>query len=190
MMSKISAALIAALAASASALPARAAPAQVIIIRHGEKPDTGNELSPQGFQRADALVGFFEHNPAVTRYGAPAAIYAMDPKDVDGSLRPIETVTPLAKALGLAINHDYMKEQLPELVSAVMTNPAYDGKTVLICWEHKMIPPMAQDFGWNAAPTAWAGSVFDQAWVLSFDGGSASSFQIVPEHVLPGDSAE
>jgi hypothetical protein len=189
-MNKISAALIAAVAASAMALPACAAPAQVIIIRHGEKPSTGNELSPQGFQRADALVGFFEHNPAVTQYGAPVAIYAMDPKDADGSLRPIETVTPLANALGLTIDHDYVKDQLPALVSDIMANPAYDGKMVLICWEHKVIPTLVQDFGWSAAPDAWSGSVFDQAWVLDFDGGKVSSFQIVPEHLLPGDSAE
>ena len=189
-MNKIPAVLMAALAASTAALPARAAPAQVIIIRHGEKPSAGNELSPQGFQRAEALVGFFEHNPAVTQYGAPVAIYAMDPKDVDGSLRPIETVTPLAKALGLTIDHDYVKAQLPEMVSDILTNPAYDGKMVLICWEHNMIPPLVKDLGWSTAPDAWSGSVFDQAWVLNFDGGKASSFQIVPEHLLPGDSAE
>ncbi|MFI5361409.1 MAG: histidine phosphatase family protein [Elusimicrobiota bacterium] len=180
--------LLAALATGA--VPARATPAQVIIIRHGEKPDEGNELSPRGFQRAQALVDFFEHSPAVTRHGTPAAIYAMNPKDEDGSLRPIQTVTPLAEALGLRIDHDYVKDELPQLVKDIKANHAYDGKMVLICWEHKMIPVLVSDFGWNSAPKSWKGKVFDQAWVLDFEGDAVSSFRIVPEHVLPGDAAE
>ncbi|HEX4048351.1 MAG TPA: histidine phosphatase family protein [Elusimicrobiota bacterium] len=186
-MKLLSAGLMAALAASA--LPARAAPAQVIIIRHGEKPDTGPDLDAQGYQRAAALVGFFESNPAVTRYGPPVAIYAMDPKDEDGSMRPIETVTPLADALKLTIDHDYLKDQLPQLVSDIMADKDYDGKMVLVCWEHKVIPDLVRDFGWESPPKWPGGSVFDQAWILDFDAsGTVSSFQVVPEHVLPGDS--
>ena len=53
---------------------------QVIVIRHGEKPDSGNGLNSQGFARAQALVDFLLNNPAVTKFGTPAAIYAMKPK--------------------------------------------------------------------------------------------------------------
>ena len=191
MLNRTSAALIAALAASAAALPARAAPAEVIIIRHGEKPATGNDLSPLGYLRANALVGFFQTNPAVTKFGAPAAIYAMGPDSPKGSLRPIQTVAPLAKALGLPIHREYTKDQLPQLVSAVRSNSACDGKTVLICWEHKVIPALVHDFGLDSPETQdWHGSVFDQAWVLEMKGEKAVSAKIVPEHVLPGDSVK
>jgi hypothetical protein len=177
----------------AAAVPAAAAPAQVIIIRHGEKPASGPDLDEQGYARAQALVDFFEHAPSVTRFGPPAAIYAMDPKDADGSQRPIETVTPLADALHLAIDADYKREKIPELVHDVMTNAAADGRTVLICWEHKAIPDIARAFG-VASPPDWKGKVFDRAWVLTYKGtveGSAVwDFADVPEHVLPGDSSD
>src|SRR5580692_8328937 len=88
-----------------------ASPAQVIIIRHGEKPESGNSLSPQGWARARALVKYFETNPDVTQFGTPVAIYASRAEaeeQVEGSsLRMIQTVTPLAQALGLKINSTY-----------------------------------------------------------------------------------
>src|SRR5665213_1161111 len=80
---------------------ASATPAQIVIIRHGEKPKSGPDLDARGYQRAHALVGFFEKNPAMLRFGRPVAIYAMapktqvDPSDDEGSLRAIETVQPL-----------------------------------------------------------------------------------------------
>lgn len=179
--------LLLALALSA---PALGAPAQVVIIRHGEKPATGNELDPQGWQRAQALVGFFETDPAVIRYGTPAAIYAMAPKGPDGTLRPIETVTPLAQHLGLTIDEDYTKKEMPQVVADIMGNPAYDGRMVLICWEHKAIPELVRDFGWTQGPDQWpGGDVYDRAWILNFTGDQVTSFQDIPEHVLPGDSA-
>ena len=58
---------------------ASAMPAQVVIIRHGEKPAEGNGLNARGFQRAAALPQFFQNNPTVTAFGPAAAIYAMKP---------------------------------------------------------------------------------------------------------------
>ncbi|MHB2025620.1 MAG: hypothetical protein ACYCPQ_03130 [Elusimicrobiota bacterium] len=164
------------------------APAQIIIIRHGEKPETGNTLSPRGRLRAQALVGFFKKNPAVTRFGPPAAIYAMAPNSEDGSLRPIETVTPLAQSLGLPINENFHKKDLPGLAEDIMKNPSCAGRMVLVCWEHHMIPKLARQLGWDSAPQSWPGSVFDRAWILNFTGERVSSFQNIPENVLPGDS--
>jgi hypothetical protein len=167
---------------------AEAAPARVIIIRHAEKPATGGDLLvPQGVCRADALAKTF---PA--QFGTPAAIYAMNPNDADGSMRPIETVTPLADSLGLAIDHDYTRKKLSQLVQDIMGNDSYQGKLILICWEHKVIPDLVQAFqdnGWNSNsatwPGKWSGDIFDQAWILSFSG--SPSFQIIPENI-PQDS--
>ena len=135
---------------------ALAAPAQVIIIRHGEKPATGNNLCPQGICRADALATVFPE-----QFGTPAAIYAMAPNSEDGSMRPIETVTPLANALGVTINRDFTRLQFSEVVNAIKTNPAYDGKMVLISWEHKVIPRLAQTFA-RMAPR-WAPAIQSRA---------------------------
>ncbi len=53
-----------------------ATPAQILIIRHGEKPpgDAPN-LNEQGRQRSGALAFYFQLNPLVTDFGPPVAIY-------------------------------------------------------------------------------------------------------------------
>ncbi|MBF0501414.1 MAG: histidine phosphatase family protein [Candidatus Riflebacteria bacterium] len=166
------------------------APAQVIIIRHGEKPSSGNELSDQGRQRALALVGFFRNNPAVTKFGTPMEIYAMAPKGPDGSLRAIETVTPLARDLSLTINENFQKDDISGLVADIMHKPNYKGKMVLICWEHKIIPTIPTAFGWTSGPESWPGSeVYDRAWIMNFTDDKVTSFQDLPQHLLPGDSS-
>ncbi len=166
-----------------------AGPAQVIIIRHAEKPAEGNDLSPRGEERAQALVGFFERNPAVTQFGPPAAIYAMTPKADGHDVRPLETVEPLAQSLGLQVNTSVGKEDVEGLAQAVMKDPAGAGKMVLIAWEHHLIPAIAKAFGLTSAPETWPDDVFDRAWIINFDGGKPVSFQNVPQHLLPGDSS-
>ncbi len=164
-------------------------PAQVIVIRHGEKPPVGNHLNDRGRARAQALVGFFKNSPEATQYGTPAAIYAMKPSSDDGSFRPIETVTPLAQSLGLQIIEDYAKKDGLAMIQAIMSNANYAGKMILICWEHHDIVNLVHDLGWDSGPDTWKGDVFDRAWVLNFENGKPVSFKDVPEHILPGDSA-
>lgn len=166
-----------------------ASPAEIIIIRHGEKPASGNDLSPQGEERAEALPKFFETNPTATRFGLPVAIYAMGqkPNDPDDSIRAIETVTPLAYDLHLKIHDQYSKEQIQPMLEEVVNTPAYNGRTVVICWEHSMIPLMAQALGVQNPPQ-WPDSVFDRAWIFTVNGNKLAGFQNIPEDVLPGDS--
>jgi hypothetical protein len=168
-----------------------ATPAQVLLIRHGEKPSTGDDLSPQGQQRAQAYVHYFETNPEVLEYGTPVAIYAMKAStgsdDTDFSYRPVETVTPLAQALGLQVQANYEKDDIQPLVSEIMSNPAYEGKMVLICWEHKVIVDIAAQFGVSPTPETWSGSVYDQVWEIDFSGNQVSNFREFSEHLMPWD---
>jgi hypothetical protein len=168
-----------------------ATPAQVLLIRHGEKPSTGDDLSPQGQQRAQAYVHYFETNPEVLEYGTPVAIYAMKAStgsdDADFSYRPVETVTPLAQALGLQVQANYEKDDIQPLVSEIMSNPAYEGKMVLICWEHKVIVDIAAQFGVSPTPETWSGSVYDQVWEIDFSGNQVSNFREFSEHLMPWD---
>jgi hypothetical protein len=172
-----------------SATSAWCMPAQIVIIRHAEKPASGNELSARGFQRAQALPQFFKNNTIVTEFGPPVAIFAMKPGSDEGSVRAIETVSPLATSLGLPIQENIVRDDLQTLVDTIKNDPTYDGKMVLICWEHKVIPQLAADFGLQNGPSNWDGSVFDRAWVLDFTGDQVTSFQDLPEHLLPGDSS-
>ena len=134
-----------------------ATPAQVVIIRHAEKPDEGNELSPQGWLRAKALPQFFNSNKTVNQFGLPAAIYAGAPKHSDSSVRSIQTVTPYAESLGMTIHTEFVKDDFEAMVSEVLNSNAYDGHTVIICWEHDDIPEIAHLFGANDAPDKWKG---------------------------------
>lgn len=158
-----------------------ATPAQVILIRHGEKPPVGNGLSPEGQNRALALVSFFTKAPEVLKYGLPVAIYAPRPGTEDSSVRSIQTMTPLASALKLSIHTDYEHEQYAQMVEEVKSNPAYTGKMVLICWEHKDIPEIARAFGAEGALRKWHGDVFDRAWLLTFEPGGRVAFEEIPE---------
>ncbi len=176
---------------------ALAAPAQVILIRHAEKQETGPELSEPGFKRAQELVKFFKNEPAVGRYGAPVVIYAAAPKNEGGSIRSIQTVTPLARALGLRIDDSFTRGQTNKLARDIMENPAYDGRMVLVCWQHTNLPAAALALAeYNnssqavhaAIPLAWPDQAFDRVWLLDLSGGKVVSFKNIPKRLLPGDS--
>ena len=186
-------------AALACAAPAFAAPAQVIIIRHAEKNEYGTELSASGFKRADALVKFFQTVPAVTRYGAPAAIYAAAPKNEDSSIRSIQTVTPLARALRIDINAGFTRGQTHKLARAIMEDPAYEGWMVLISWQHGNIPNVIRDLAeynnsgqavQNSLPYEWPDEAYDRVWILDLYRGRVVSFKDIPQRLLPGDSVK
>lgn len=149
--------------------PAWAIPAEIILIRHGEKPEVGNDLNDQGRLRAQQLIGFFTQDPRVLRFGVPVAIYAMKPSWEDMSNRPIETVTPLAASLDLKINSNYTKSEAGPLVNDILSQPAYDGKLVLICWAHTVLLDIVREIGVKTppAPPKWPGRVFD--WAMRVD---------------------
>jgi hypothetical protein len=190
-----------ALLAFSSSLQALATPAQIVITRHGEKPDSGNELNIEGCERAYSLPAFFTKNSVVQRFGQPAGIFAMEPGSDDGSIRPIQTIAPTADAFGLTINDSYVREDYNGIVQAVLSNPSFNGKTILISWEHKAIPGLAEAFGLKlqAETKNWPDAVFDQAWVLDFEASDDQSnpdlskhlkvsLEIIPEFVMPTDN--
>lgn len=180
----------------AIAAPAYAAPAQVILIRHAEKQLEGNQLSEKGFKRAEALVNFFLTAPAVTGYGTPVAVYAAAPKHEDSSIRSIQTVTPLARALGLTVNTNFTRGQAHKLVADIMENPKYTGRLVLVCWQHGHLTDIVRElaeyspYGPAAQvslPGEWPDARFDRAWIIDLYRGRVVSFKDIPQRLLPGD---
>src|SRR5687768_12383424 len=85
---------------------AQAMPAQILLIRHAEKPESGPELSSVGWERARALPTLFRR-PEFKKSGSPVALIAMAPKDKDGSVRSIQTLKYVADEFNLTINSDY-----------------------------------------------------------------------------------
>jgi broad specificity phosphatase PhoE len=157
-----------------------AAPKVIYIIRHAEKPDGGDDpdLSPKGYERAAALA-----NVIPDHFSVPDMIFAAAKSK--HSDRPVETVTPLAQNLHLSIQDNVSDKDYADLAHALLTDPRYTGKTILICWHHEEIPDLAQALGADA-PKKWSSDVFDRVWELTFDQGHVV-FQNLPEKALPGD---
>jgi hypothetical protein len=102
------------------------------------------------------------------------------------SLRPKQTIAPVAAALNLSIR-TFLKGQEPELVAAVKA--AQD--PVLVSWQHEAIPEIAALIRGSAEgiPPKWPADRFDLVWVFDLQASGAWSFAQVPELVMPGDSA-
>jgi hypothetical protein len=146
-------------------------PKQVLIIRHGEKPgdpstdsDTdGVDLSTRGFERAGALAAYI---PAT--FGKPDFLFATQASK--HSNRPVETITPLAQALGLKIDAKHADNDFQKVADDILGNVKYLGKLILICWHHGKIPDLTSALGGIPPQSPWPGTVFDRVWQITYSG--------------------
>ncbi|MGX5805810.1 hypothetical protein ACWGS9_32005 [Bradyrhizobium sp. Arg314] len=175
----------------------------VMIIRHAEKPlaegpDLGvdelgqaddKSLIVRGWQRAGALAHlFFDPPPSLQ---VPVAIVASAPIKRDGSglrsLRPTQTVAPLARRLQLDPDTTFSKGQEDLAGPAVRRHPS----PVLVCWQHEAIPRLAAAIVESAAiaPAVWNDTDYDSIWLLTFsDADRRWTFQSEKQRLLAGDS--
>ncbi len=167
-------------------------PKQVLLIRHAEKPpdeDKSVHLSKQGEERAKALPQLFVKSP--TRpipFPRPDFLFATH--NSKSSHRPVETVTPLSRKLGLPIN-DAFKNDVPGmrgLSNEVFGKKKYQGKTVLVCWHHGTMPEMAGLLRATGYPAKVGSKVFDRVWQITYDKEGKTTFANLPQRLLPGDS--
>jgi hypothetical protein len=107
-----------------------AQPAEVVIIRHAEKPEDGNEQSVKGRERAGALAPYFAGNADLLKFGAPIAIYAQAQKKETSSVRSAETVQPLAESIHVKISDAFTRDQWPAMVDEIKHQKQYEGHTV------------------------------------------------------------
>ena len=164
-------------------------PAQILIIRHGEKPgdpgvdskDDRPDLSTKGYERAAALA--FELPAA---FGKIDHLFATHKST--NSNRPRETITPLAAALNLKINHDYANGDFEKIAEHILRHPKYSGERVLICSHHSTIPQLAAALHVANPPSPWPDEVFDRVWIIDYDAGGSAVLRDVPQQLLYGDS--
>jgi hypothetical protein len=151
-------------------------PAQIILIRHADKPADPEDphLSRAGVKRAERLVPFIMTDPAMTRFGLPVAVFATQTTKHGDGQRTQETVAPLARALKLPVQTPFLGKDYAALANRILAEPAYAGKTVLICWNHEEIPQLAAALGVSPEPPKWKGSVFDRVYVISYYDGKAA----------------
>lgn len=158
---------------------AKSGPSVIMLIRHGE--DEGQRdyhLSQRGQQRSEALPKLFG-----SRLPKPDVIIAS--RATKGSNRPVETVEPLARALGLSIDHQFRDDDFRALAERLLLDGRYDGKAVLVCWHHGKLPKLAKALGVKNAP-AWPDDQFDRVWVIEPTKQSAR-FEDVHQKLLDGD---
>jgi len=153
-----------------------AQPAQVILIRHGEKPEDPEavHLSKAGEKRAKELVPFLTTNLEMTRHGLPVALYATKTTKHGHGQRTQETITPLSRQLGIPIEARYLSEEYVELAKSILSNPKFHGKTVLICWTHEFIPQLAAALGVQPQPPKWKDSIYDRVYLIAYHQGHAT----------------
>jgi hypothetical protein len=161
----------------------------VLIIRHAEKPASGNALTPAGEARAKAYAYYFQ-NYAVE--GKPHRLdYLFAAADSKGSIRPRLTLTPLSEATGLRIDQRFTDKQFQELADDLRANP--HGKLVLICWHHGEIPQLLHALG--AKPEEllpggkWPDEVF--GWVIQLrynSKGRLVETKRIKENLMPDDA--
>jgi hypothetical protein len=187
----------------ASTVPAGAAPGPaadtVMIVRHAEKPhgeeapygvtEEGTEnrasITVRGWMRAGALADAFAH-PGRWGLPVPAAIYASRPGD-DTGLRCVETVTPLARRLGVALDTSYARGEEERLAAALRAGSG----PRLVAWEHLSIPAIVAHLGAVAPQPAkgWDGDRYDLIWCFVRGADGSWAFRPIAQQLLPGDAS-
>jgi hypothetical protein len=151
-------------------------PKTVLVMRHAEKPDDADDphLSPAGQRRAQRLATYIPET-----FGKPAVIFAAA-VSADSS-RPLETMQPLAAACGLKVHMPFADNQFAELANLLLTDAAYRGQEIVVCWHHGKLPQLMQALGCKAGeyPDPWDKNVFNLILKTSFaDDGKAKVEQI------------
>ncbi len=139
---------------------------KVVMIRHGEKPDPGDNLSCQGENRALQL-------PAVLyqKFNIPDYTYvpALKTGDATKHSRMFQTVSPFAIKYNLTVDSKYEEDDYSNIAEDVKKKTG----TVLLVWEHKAISHIAKHLKVKNPPT-WEGSDFDSIWIITYKNGEAT----------------
>ncbi len=165
--------------------------AVIFIIRHAEKPDSGFDLTPAGYQRADAYPGYFKGLMVDSKPLKLDYIFATG--DSKGSHRPRLTVEPLGKALGLQVDTRFTNKKFQDMVDEIQTKD--HGRQILICWHHGEIPNLVRALGADPDKLLpdgkWPNEVFCWMIQLRYD----ENGRLIPgetkrinEKLMPGDS--
>jgi broad specificity phosphatase PhoE len=108
----------------------------------------------------------------------------VDGDDVSKSLRPQQTATPTAEKLGLQLITQFFVGQEAALATDIRTLQGI----VLVAWEHKHIPIIANALKSNA-PTSWPNGRFDVVWILDYQQAADSyTFTQIDQSLLSGDA--
>lgn len=143
---------------------------RIIIMRHAEKPATGDNLSCKGFNRAMMLPAML-----VKRFGVPAYVYVPSPSTgkATKSSRMLQTVWPLATKYNLTVNSKFNVDDAHALAKNINTKTG----TVLVVWEHNAIRKIISALGVKAGKLKWQGDDYDSLWIVTIHNGKVTLSQ-------------
>jgi hypothetical protein len=142
---------------------------KVVIIRHGEKPADGDNLSCQGQNRALQLASLLHQKINVPDY---TYVPALKTDKATTHSRMFQTVTPFAVKYNLTINSKYSGDDFAEISKSVFKKSG----TVLMVWNHSEIADLANALGVKNAPQ-WEDTDFDSMWMITYSDGKAQLVQ-------------
>lgn len=145
---------------------------RILLMRHAEKPEQSDNphLSAIGKARAQALpkrIAGILKSPLDFIFAAKPSAH---------SVRPLETVTPLAHSAQLKVDDNFVDTDYGELANQLSSDSIYTDKNIVVCWHHDMIPDFAKALG---APvpsmfvSKWPPTEFDR--IYSFEYGDFPS---------------
>jgi hypothetical protein len=183
---------LAALAGIYGVEAAQSHPSRIIFLRHGEKKNS-TELCDVGRLRAQALSDQYLGKDAPSneqlfgKGGMPDAFIAV-------TVHTQETATPSAESWGMKVtafpvspkdpNEDDDLNTQTQKAAAALNSAKYDGKIVVVVWEHKRIASESlnkdgdtfwallglSDIVSPAVPKKWEGANYDFFWIIDYEG--------------------
>jgi broad specificity phosphatase PhoE len=151
---------------------------RILVMRHAEKSDDPKDpdLTPAGRRRAEALATFIPQT-----FASPDFVFATARSK--HSARPIETVEPLANALGIAIDANFADQDYGALAEVVSKDERFTGKLILVCWHHGNIPNLAHALGAPTGqyPDPWPRDVFDLILQIERSANAATTIREIIE---------
>ncbi len=151
-------------------------PKFLLVMRHAEKSADpyDPDLTEAGKARAKALADYIPNE-----FGAPDFIFAAAISK--HSARPYETVKPLSRKTGVAIDATIADQEYGVLASELLSHVEYAGKCIVVCWHHGNIPSLMQALGAasGAYPDPWDPAVFNLILKVEFPVGGPSVAKIL-----------
>ena len=154
-------------------------PLKVVLVRHGEKPKKGSNLTCEGLNRSLQLPGVIDK-----KFGKPAYLYvpSLALGDSTKHARMFETAIPLAVKYQLEITSRFDEKDF----AAIAANVKEKKGTLLMIWEHKAIKDIATALG-VSNPPSWDDNDYDSIWIITFPAGKAPMLTFDKENIKPSN---
>jgi phosphohistidine phosphatase SixA len=158
-----------------SGAPAVGRPLMILMMRHAEKPDDpyDPDLTAAGKARAEALATYIP-----SQFGKPDFIFAA--AITKHSARPYETVKPLSKSSGVAIDPAIADNDYGVLAKELLSKPKFVGQRIVVCWHHGNIPPLMRSLGAVSGtyPNPWDHKIFNLVLKVGFSAAGAEVAEV------------